>query len=306
MQGNWLARKVRPTYNPIMDPIRKAVIPVAGKGTRLHPVTRAIPKALFPLVRGRQKVRSVLEWILEEACSAGIDRFAIIVSPEQLEMLRNYLADQPASQVPWDTGALEWIVQSSPAGFGDAVLQAGAFVGDESFLLLLGDHVHLSAEARCPARQVLDDLERLEADAVIGMQPVGPEELPRVGVAGGDPLGSPRGGEDLYRCRDFVEKPDLAAARRRLTTPGLDGETFLAHCGIYGFSAEIFHALREEKPLAEKAGKELQLAAAQLRLLRKCKDRYFLRRIRGRSLDMGTPEGFSRAQAILDRQSRRT
>jgi UTP--glucose-1-phosphate uridylyltransferase len=277
-----------------MAAIANALIPIAGKGTRLRPVTYAIPKALLPIVRGRREIRTVLEWILLELAEAQIHRAGIICSPDQARPVQDYLDKV-------DCGIrLDWIIQPEPAGFGDAVLRGARALPPEPFALMLGDHLHLSEGPACCTRQVCEAFESVRADAVVGMQPVGLEELAKVGVAAGQAL---PGKDGLYRCVDFVEKPSAATARERLRTPGLAEGTFLAHCGIYAFSQAIVEALEKQEPEARKAGTELQLAAAQLRLLETRGQRYFLRRIEGVSLDIGTPEGFSRTQALLDAQA---
>ncbi len=276
--------------------IQTAVIPVAGKGTRLAPVTRVVPKAMFPLVDGDGQIRTVLEMILAEVAAAGIARAVVVVSPGQQEMLETYFAaarqlDRPLPE------RIEYLLQPSPAGFGDAVAAAAETLGDRPVLVMLGDHVHLADPDRpgC-ARQVVEAFGARDAVAVVGMQVVGPGELDKVGVAAGTPL---EAGPGLYRCTDFVEKPDLPTARRRLGTEGLGPDRWLAHAGIYAFGPEIFHALADEAQAVAASGGEVQLAGAQRRLLDRFEQRYLLLRIAGRGLDTGTPGGYERTQAAL-------
>lgn len=273
-----------------------ALIPVAGRGTRMRPVTPAVPKALFPLVDAGQRVRTVLGLILAEAASAGACRAGVIVSPNQKAMIRTYLETARAESDPAPAPEVELIVQPEPRGFGDAVLRGAPLVGNEPFLLLLGDHVRLPEAGRpsCAA-QVTAAFARHECAAMVGMQTVGPEELAHVGVAAGAPLG-----DRLYRCRDFAEKPDPAAARDKLVTPGLGEDRFLAHAGVYAFGPEMMGILAGmlEGRSPTQTG-ELELADAQAKLLRRHPEDYLLCHVAGQVLDVGTPAGYARAVSVL-------
>lgn len=272
----------------VAQPPRTALLPVAGLGTRLRPWSYAAAKALLPLVDDRGRIRPVLHHILAEACSAGIDTVGVIVSPDQREPLENYLrsAGAESEDLP---AVVEWIVQPEPAGFGDAVRLGRDVAGQEPFLLMLGDHVHLPAanQPGCAA-QLVDAFASLDAEAVVGVQPVDERELPRVGVPAGQTV---KGQANLYRCTDFVEKPGLDVARKRLRTPRPAGEAWLGHAGLYVFTEAIFHALDELA--GRKQHGELQLADAQRLLLDRQPDRYYLREILGRALDVGTPAGYA-------------
>lgn len=179
------------------------------------PVTSVVPKAMFPLVDRRDKVRSVLHVICQQAASAGIESIGIVVSPWQREMIQHYFAtvqqSNPSSLPAVD---IEYIVQTSPKGFGNAVMQTVDFVGDDPFMLLLGDHIYVEDHNKppCPA-QVAEAFDSVGGVAMIGMQPVATFELSRVGVASGVEIH-----KNIYRCTDFVEKPDPVTARQQLVT----------------------------------------------------------------------------------------
>ena len=246
---------------------------------------------MLPLVGG-DGIRAVLHCICLEAAAAGIEQIGVIVSPGQEETCRRYFAaarDSEAQDLPVD---IEYIVQPTPAGFGEAVLRGAEFVGADApgFLMMLGDHVHAVARNRpsCAAQVTRAFAERPGA-AMIGMQPVGPEELPRVGVAGGEPVGG-----RVYRCTDFVEKPALQVARQRLVTAELPSDRFLAHCGAYAFTPEIFECLSDLAASGAAAG-EIQLADAQSMLLKRHRQDYYLLHVEGRAWDVGTPRGYAEA-----------
>jgi UTP--glucose-1-phosphate uridylyltransferase len=277
--------------------IRKALIPVAGLGARLRPFTLAVPKALLPLPDATGRIRPVIDFIIAEASSAGVTRVGLIVSPGQQEMIERYfsgLTCSPGSVLP---ERIEYILQPKPAGFGDAVARGRHFVGDEPFMLLLGDHVYLPGRGAPPcAAQVASALAEYGGAAMVGVQPVDEAALSRVGVVQGAPLGG-----RTYRCTGFIEKPTVRRARMRLVTPRLPKGTFLAHCGTYVFSPEIFHCLEELDRTGRRTRGELQLADAQSMLLARHAEDYFLHRIAGRAYDTGTAQGYVEAFRAFSR-----
>jgi len=275
--------------------VRKALIPVAGKGTRLIPVTSVVPKALFPLVDGKDIVRAVLHIIICEAKSAGIEKVGVIANPVHIEILKQYFAAAGALGSDDLPAEIEYIPQELPKGFGDAVLKGAEFVAGEPFLLLLGDHIHIEDDGRLPcSAQVVKAFKSMSGVAMVGMQPVSVKEVPKVGVASGLTIR-----DDLYRCVDLVEKPDANVARARLVTEGLPKDMFLAHCGIYVFKSKIFEYLREAGKVTGRNGRELGLTDAQRLLLRKHPGSYFLYKISGRAYDTGTPDGYAVAQTAF-------
>lgn len=269
-----------------------AVIPVAGEGRRLRPISSAVPKALLPLVDQSGQIRAVLHWIVSAAVDAGVENVLLVVSPQQREPLAAYfsaVARQNRLAMP---RAMEFIVQPHPAGFGDAVLQAQPAVGDDPFVLLLGDHVPFPAEEEDgPVRQVVSAWEAHEPEAMIGVQPVEQRELPRVGVVAGDPIGD-TDRPHCYRCTAFREKPSPEVAKTLLQTDGLPEGQYLAHNGIYVFGRGIFEALGELHQQPDRQG-ELELAAAQEILLQRANNRYLLACPSGSMRDVGTPEGYA-------------
>ena len=275
--------------------VRRALIPVAGLGTRLRPMSSVVPKAMFPLVSGAGRIRPIVHYICAEALAAGIEEIALIVTPGQEQTFRQYIA---AARQAGDADVptrVEYI-PAEPRGFGYAIARGADFVGGQPFMIILGDHVHLADPGREPCgAQVIQAFTEHGGAAMIGMHTVGPEALGLVGVARGEPI---RG--NVFRCTHFVEKPDLAVARKLLRSPGLPEDQFLAHCGIYLFTSEIFQCLAD---LAAKLpeGKELQLADAQSLLLKRRPNDYYLVRIAGRALDTGTPETYAAALEAMRR-----
>ena len=275
--------------------ITKAVVPVAGLGTRMGPICKAVPKALFPLVDARGRLRPLVHHICMEASTAGVERVALVVSPQTTDLLHRYFtaaSQESAAELPVQ---VDFITQPSPRGLGDALMLAENFVAGQPFLLLLGDHVWVAAErARPCAAQVAEAHAARRGAAMIGMQVVGAEDLGRFGIARGRLLA-----ENVYACEDLAEKPDAGAARQRLVSPDLGEGRYLAHGGLYLFTPEIFDCLRELARAYRPAGEELQLTDAQAILRRRHPEEYFLVRVAWRCLDAGTPAGYAAAAEAI-------
>ena len=268
--------------------IHKAVIPIAGKGTRLLPLTGVLPKALFPLVERNKGIRAVLHVLLERLYEAGIEDIAVIISPGQEKMVRDYVKIARANDGLSLPSDIHFIEQEQALGFGDAVFQTREFVGSDPFVLLLGDHIQEPGKGAKPCLlQVIEAFERIECKAMIGVHDVEESVLDTVGIAAGVTV------EDrIYRCVDFMEKPGIANARKRLKTVGISNDRYLGHCGIYVLGAEIFDCLALERERSLKEGAEIELAAAQEMLLRQYPEEYYLYWIEGRAYDMGHVQAY--------------
>lgn len=282
--------------------VTRAVIPVAGLARRMGPISRAVPKSMFPLVDSRGRIRPLLHHACMEASAAGIDSVAIVVNPQQIDLLHRYFTaagKESAVELPVN---IDFISQPQPRGLGEAVMLAEYFAASEPFMMLLGDHAWVSAErARPSAAQVVDAYAEHRGAAMVGMQVVAPEALPSVGVARGRLVK-----DRLYVCEDIVEKPTVEVARQRLTSPDLGPEKYLAHNGMYVFSPEIFDCLRELSRAYRPAGEELQLTAAQQLLLSRHREDYFLLSVAGRCMDCGTPCGYAEAFDAIRQVPRRS
>lgn len=291
--------------------VRKAVIPIAGRGTRQLPATWAIPKAMMPLVDRDGLAKPIIHLLAAEAFSAGVEEIAVVVSPGQEESIRQYfrsfdadlleaLSDRPHLLAVSDDLAI-WgeritcIEQPTPEGFGHAVWCAKDWVGDEPFVLMLGDYLFVSNRPQTCTQQLVEVFERHAPLAVSGMFLCDAETLPRVGVMRGKQVPSAEG---LYLVESIVEKPSPERARTELVTPGLPENRWLAHFGNHVFDAEIMRQLDEMVANDEREHGEIQMTASQERL-RANFDRYLAYVIDGRAYDAGIPEGWVEAQRAL-------
>src|SRR5437588_4787925 len=224
-----------------MAKVRKAVITAAGRGTRQYPASTAVQKEMFPMVDRDGLTKPIIQIIGEEAIDSGIEEICIVTQPGEEKLYREYFR-RLDDQMVKDFRGKDWAIleseklgafgerlhfaeQHSPEGFGHAVLQARKFVGDDPFLLLLGDHVYISdVKDRC-ARQLIRVFEQYMLDAVTGVQPTVERQLHLFGVIRGEPVEPARG---IYKAQQIVEKPSIELARDQLATPGLPAGNYLA------------------------------------------------------------------------------
>jgi UTP--glucose-1-phosphate uridylyltransferase len=296
---------------PGMAKVRKAVITAAGKGTRQYPASTAVQKEMFPLVDRDGLTKPVIQIIGEEAIDSGIEEICIITQPGEEPYYRDYFKRLDDDMVKAFRGK-DWAIleseklaafgerlhfaeQHSPEGFGHAVYQAKKFVGDEPFLLLLGDHVYISdVKDRC-ARQLIRVFEQYLLEAVTGVQPTLERMLHLFGTIRGEPVDANKG---IFKAQMIVEKPSIELAREKLTTPGLPAGNYLAHFGMHVFSPRIFDSLEYLIANNVREKGEIQLTAAQEHL-RQQTDKYWAVVAHGQRYDTGIPYGLMETQLAL-------
>ena len=294
-----------------MAKVRKAVITAAGRGTRQYPASSAVQKEMFPLVDRDGLAKPVIQIIGEEAIDSGIEEICIVTPPGAAQAYRDYFRGLQGETLKAFKGK-DWAIleseklaafgerlsfaeQATPEGFGHAVFQARDFVGDEPFLLLLGDHVYISnSKDRC-ARQAIRVFEQYMLDAVTAVQPTLERHLHLFGVIKGMPIDPARG---IYRANEIVEKPPIDEAREKLVTPGLASGNYLAHFGIHVFSPHIFESLEYLIANDLRQNREIQLTAAQEHLCRQT-DKYWALDTQGQRYDTGIPYGLMETQLAL-------
>ena len=265
-----------------MNKITKAVIPAAGFGTRFLPQTKAMPKEMLPIVD-----KPTIQFIVEEALKSGIEDILVVTGKSkrsiedhfdsnfELEYNLEHKGKTDLLKLVNDTTAinLHFIRQSHPRGLGDAVLQAKAFVGNEPFVVMLGDDLmDINNNKAVPlTKQLINDYETTHA-STIAVMPVPHEEVSSYGVIA--PQGE--GIDGLYSVETFVEKPAPE-----------DAPSDLAIIGRYLLTPEIFNILETQEP---GSGNEIQLTDA-IDTLNKTQ-RVFARQFNGDRYDVGDKFGF--------------
>jgi UTP--glucose-1-phosphate uridylyltransferase len=182
--------------------IHRAVIPAAGLGTRLRPLTRAFPKELLPIGR-----KPVLAHIAAELHAAGITEVLFVVS-ERKPQIRDYFGESYAGEEGenWETPLrCDYVTQTQQRGSGDAVLYAQDWVGNAPFLAVFGDCLMDAPEPAAPLRRVLATHREQQAAATVLVETVPWEKVARYGVlAPAQPLDAPTA---PFAAADIVEKP---------------------------------------------------------------------------------------------------
>jgi mevalonate kinase/choline kinase len=180
-------------------PLRKAIIPAAGFGTRLFPATKTLKKEMFPVVGKDGRTKPVIMAIVEEVIDSGIEEIALIIQEADRALFEDFFYqrlpiehynklskdDQKYTQRIMDIGnRITLLVQETQEGFGHAVYCAKEWVGNEPFLLLLGDHLYGSDTDQSCTRQLIDVYERT-GKSVVGLQETPEIEVQHFGCATG-------------------------------------------------------------------------------------------------------------------------
>ncbi len=271
-------------------PLRKAVFPAAGLGTRFLPATKSQPKEMLPLVD-----KPIIQYGVEETLASGIDNIIIVtgrgktaiedhfdVSFELEQMLesRGKKKELDMVRAVSDLIHISYIRQKEALGLGHAVSVTRELVGDEPFAVVLADDVILS-ERPC-LRQLLDVYEHT-GGSVLAVMEVPPEAISRYGVIAGEPQSFHGSTGRLYRLRDMVEKP-----------PASQAPSNLAIIGRYVLTPGIFDALAETAP--GQLG-EIQLTDGIRHLLDR--EPVYAYRFEGSRYDAGDRLGFLQATVEL-------
>lgn len=280
--------------------VRKAVIPAAGFGTRLFPASKAMKKELFPVIDKSGRAKPAIMAIVEEAINAGIEEVCLIVQPGDTELFESFFQTPPRiehynklskeNQAYCDAllelgSRVSFVTQDVQEGFGHAVYCAREWVGNEPFLLMLGDHLYGSDEERCCARQVVEAYERV-GHSVVGLKMTPIEQLSNFGCV----TGAWREENSLLSLTEIYEKPDPEYAMEHLHVDGMDVDQFLTVFGIYVLQPQIFEFLERNITHNLRERGEFQLTSC-LDELRKA-DGFSGYVVKGRRFDIGLPEEY--------------
>ena len=271
--------------------IRKVVIPAAGIGSRLVPATKEQPKEMLPIfagdANGEPCLKPLLQLIFEQLYDAGFREFCFVVGRGKRAIEDHFTPDHDFISTLMSKGktrlarSLEefyskiekskiiWINQPKPMGFGDAVLKAQSFVGDEEFLIHAGD-TYIISNNNQHLKSLIDIHERLNSDVTFIVHEV--DDPRKYGIIEGDEVD-----ESIYRVMRVEEKPEVPP-------------TNLAIMPVYIFHPVIFKAL-EVTPLGK--GGELQLTDGIQKLIDwKLKIHAVKLSQKDTVLDIGTPQTY--------------
>jgi UTP--glucose-1-phosphate uridylyltransferase len=264
-----------------MKPIRKAIFPVAGLGTRFLPATKAMPKEMLPVVD-----RPLIQHVVDEAREAGIEHFIFVTGRNksviedhfdrqfELELTleeRNKTADLAllSSDLP-EPGTTSFTRQQSPLGLGHAVWCARELVGNEPFALLLPD-VLVQHKPGCLAQMIEAYRAAGERSNIIAVEEVPMERIHQYGVVG---IGAAK--DNIFPITQMVEKPSREKAPSNLIITGR-----------YILQPEIFDLLANQ---TGGAGGEIQITDSMITLAKM--QPFYALKFEGRSFDCGSKIGF--------------
>ncbi len=285
------------TLRPGMK-VRKALIPAAGFGTRLFPASKATKKELFPIIDRDGVAKPAILLIVEEAIQAGIEQVIIIVQPDDLEDFRSFFNDQvsienynklsPQSKEYakhiLDIGRrVTFIVQTNQEGFGHAVFCARDLIGNEPFLLMLGDHLYRSTTESSCARQLMDAYQQHGVN-ILGLRRTPEADIANFGTVSGVWIEPGH----LLNCTEFSEKPTIDYARTNLRVPGLPEAEYLTVFGQYIIQPQIFEYLEEQIKNNLRQRGEFQLTTALDRLRQEHGFQGLM--MEGKRFDIGLPQ----------------
>jgi len=247
--------------------IKKAIIPAAGFGTRLFPLTRAQPKEMLPILD-----KPVLHYIVEELVESGVDEVLILVGKGKESIInyfdRNELDDKHGYKDIANMPEIFFVRQREQKGLGDAIKYAKKFVNDQPFAVMLGDTIYKSNTKKTITRQLLEAFEK-KGSSTLAVERVAKSELKNYGVISGKTAG-----ERMWEIDRMVEKPEPAEA-----------PSDIALTGAYVLMPSIFDYLDK---IERGRNNEYQLTDA-LNLMCK-KEKVFGYQIDGSKYDIGTKE----------------
>ena len=240
-----------------MKKVTKAVIPAAGLGTRVLPATKAQPKEMLVIVD-----KPSLQYIVEELVESGITDIVIVTGRNKNSIEDHFVFSYDLENTLERDGKFEllkkiddissmaniyYVRQNHPLGLGHAILKAKSFIGDDPFVIALGDDIVYNPDAPV-AKQLIDIYEKY-GSSVIGVQEVENKDVSKYGIVKPAAILD----ENTVEMVDFIEKPTLEEAPSNL-----------ACLGRYLLSGEIFKYLETTEP---GKGGEIQLTDAILKML---------------------------------------
>mgnify|MGYP000881143474 CR=1 FL=1 len=265
--------------------IRKAVIPAAGLGTRVLPATKAQPKEMLVVVD-----KPALQYLVEELVDSGIEEILIVTGRNKTSIENHFDYSFELEKTLEENGKKEllkvvndisklaniyYVRQKKPLGLGHAISCAEAFVGNEPFVVLLGDDIIYTDKSKGEVpvtKQLIEKYSELDGGNILGVQEVLQKNVSKYGII------KPKNQIDkkTVMVEDFIEKPSIEEAPSRM-----------AALGRYVLEPEIFSYLKSTRP---GKGGEIQLTDAIL-AMKKDKDKLYAYNFDGNRYDTGDKFG---------------
>lgn len=285
--------------------IRKAVIPVAGFGTRLYPSTRMLKKDFFPIVDKDGFVKPIILILLEELIESGIEEICIVIgSEEERQLYREFfetsLPEEHIDKLKPELRTYEkkihrigerlrFVYQHEKRGFGHAVYQSVEFAAGEPVLLLLGDTIYRSNTNKSCTRQFIEAFEKFNSP-MVSIHPIPLEDVSHYGILYGN---WETNQEKFMHIEKFVEKPTIAYAEENLGVRIKEGNIkYFSVFGQYILTPEVYGQLKRDIETNADSSKEIELTSA-IEKVRKSTGLVGAV-LDGRMYDMGKPDAFQK------------
>ena len=259
--------------------IKQAIIPLAGLGTRMLPLTSVMPKELMP-INGKPN----LEYILEECLDAGIKEFIFIISKKKLSIKKYFFNDnfykniiqkkkdkriiKEYKKIKRYQKMIKFVYQDTPKGTGDAVLKCQKFIRNRFFLMLLPDD--LIIKKNCSKEMI--KLHKITKGSIIASKKVARKTVSRWGI-----LSFKNRKKNYFQIKDVVEKPSIKKAPSNF-----------AIIGRYILTSKVFGEIKKLKP---GKGGEIHITDAIKNLIHK-NNNFYGNIFKGTYLDCGTLDGY--------------
>lgn len=283
--------------------VRKAVIPVAGFGTRLYPSTRVLKKDFFPIVDKDGIVKPIILILLEELLESGIEEVCIVIGSEEERLQYKAFFETPLSEehisklkpelqiyeekIHRIGEHLKFVYQNEKRGFGHAVYQSVEFAAGEPVLLLLGDTIYRSNTNKSCTRQFIEAFEKFNCP-MVSIHPIPLEEVSHYGILYGN---WETNREKFMHIERFVEKPTIAYAEEKLGVRIKEGDIkYFSVFGQYILTPEVYGQLKRDIETNVDSSKEIELTSA-IEKVRKSTGLVGAV-LDGRMYDMGKPDAF--------------
>ena len=295
-----------------MHTVRKAIIPVAGFGTRLYPATRALKKDFFPIPDKDGMVKPVILILLEELMKSGIEEVCLVLGSENERVLYRDFFETPLSDEHlhklnpemqeyenWILAIgkrLKYVYQTEKRGFGHAVYQAADFANNEPVLLMLGDTLYRTDSNKPCALQMIEKYEQYNK-LMVSIHPVPLAEVSHYGILSGTWEDK---NETELNISQMNEKPKASYAEEFLGVKCKDGERkYMSVFGQYILTPEVFDQLRSDIANSTDTNKEIELTSA----LDKVREQTGMVgiQLQGKMYDMGNYNAFSKCVSDYSR-----
>lgn len=285
------------TLKPVHT-VRKAVIPVAGFGTRLYPASRALKKDFFPIPDKDGVVKPVILILLEELFNSGIEEVCLVLGSEEERLKYREFFETPLSEEHLHKlnpemqeyenrilaigKKLRYVYQKEKRGFGHAVYQAVDFASNEPVLLLLGDTLYRSDSNKPCALQLIEKYEQYNK-LMVSIHAIPLADVSRYGILSGTWEDK---NETVLNVTQMTEKPKASYAEEYLGVKGRDGEKkYLSVFGQYIITPEVFEQLQQDIQDMKNTDAEVELTSALDKV--RAKSGMMGVQLQGRMYDMG-------------------